>query len=118
MADHIRSAEAAEYRKLYFSARWRGPQGLRTLHLRAHPLCCMCEARGRVTAAAVVDHIKPHKGDPDLFFDPGNVQSLCSDHHDRTKQIEEKRGYVIGCDADGRPKAKDHPWNRKRPSPS
>ncbi len=46
-----------------------------------NPLCVECLAEGRVTAVQVVDHIVPHKGDVDLFWDRGNWQSLCKKHH-------------------------------------
>lgn len=72
----------------------------------------MCEAQGRITAATVVDHIKPHKGDQGLFWDRANWQALCKPHHDSTKQRAEQRGHAIGVDAAGRPLDPDHPWNR------
>ncbi len=51
--------------------------------LRAHPLCVMCEELdSRVTAATVVDHIIPHRGDKYLFWDSKNWRSLCRTHHD------------------------------------
>lgn len=40
----------------------------------------------------VVDHIKPHRGDPKLFWDPKNLQAVSKVWHDRTKQSLEKRG--------------------------
>jgi 5-methylcytosine-specific restriction protein A len=48
-----------------------------------HPLCVACHAEGRLTAATVVDHIVPHRGDRRLFWDRGNWQSLCKPCHDR-----------------------------------
>lgn len=60
--------------------------------LRKHPLCVMCQREGMVVAAAVVDHIKPHRGDKLLFWDSANWQPLCKWHHDSTKQAEERRG--------------------------
>ena len=60
--------------------------------LRAHPLCVMCEAEGRATAAKVVDHIVPHRGDMVLFWQRTNWQSLCTTHHSAHKQREEARG--------------------------
>jgi 5-methylcytosine-specific restriction protein A len=50
----------------------------------------MCKPR--LTIATVCDHKRPHKGDPDLFWSPTNLQSLCKLHHDSTKQSEEKSG--------------------------
>ncbi len=51
-------------------------------HIRNHPICVLCWLEGIVTPATVVDHIKPHRGDPKLFWDRNNWQSLCKRHHD------------------------------------
>ena len=61
-------------------------QKARAGFLRSHPLCVMCEAEGRVTAANVVDHKVPHRGDQTLFWDKANWQSLCKPHHDSDAQ--------------------------------
>lgn len=53
------------------------------------PLCVMCSAEGVTTAAEVVDHIKPHRGDQQLFWDQSNWQSLCKTHHDSDKARQE-----------------------------
>jgi 5-methylcytosine-specific restriction endonuclease McrA len=57
-----------------------------------------------VKAANVVDHIKPHRGDRHLFWDENNLQALCWNHHQSTKQKMEL-GYkaVKGYDKDGWP---------------
>lgn len=81
-----------------YGSRW---QRARLRFLREHPLCEMCEAKGRVTAAAVVDHRIPHRGDPVLFWDESNWSALCKPHHDSDKQMAEKSGRVrvaIGLD--------------------
>lgn len=75
--------------KLYTQRRWRK---LRARHLDQNQLCVMCKAEGRVTEAKVVDHIVPHRGDMNLFWDADNLQSLCKPHHDVTKQSLEKGG--------------------------
>lgn len=92
-----RSAEAEGWRKLYKTARWRT---LRLAQLSREPLCAMCQSRGIVKAAEVVDHRRPHKGSLDLFFDPSNVWSLCrTPCHDSIKQSWEKNDTVaIGAD--------------------
>jgi len=54
----------------------------------------MCLQLDNVEPATVVDHITPHKGDPNLFWSPDNLQSLCAPHHDRHKQLIE-RGHDI-----------------------
>nr|WP_233210020.1 HNH endonuclease [Comamonas sp. 26] len=51
----------------------------------------MCEAEGRVTAATVVDHVIPHRGDQSLFWRRSNWKPLCAIHHSRDKQREESR---------------------------
>jgi 5-methylcytosine-specific restriction protein A len=72
-----------------YGGRW---QRERLQYLRLHPLCIMCQAKGRVTAATVVDHIIPHKGDPVLMWDWNNWQALCKPHHDRDKQAIDRGG--------------------------
>lgn len=57
-----------------YDRRW---QDARELYLRQHPLCVMCLAEGRTTAARVVDHVVPHRGNQRLFWDETNWQSLC-----------------------------------------
>lgn len=51
--------------------------------LAQNPLCITCAGTGRVTAASVVDHITPHKGDMQLFWDTNNWQALCKTCHSR-----------------------------------
>jgi 5-methylcytosine-specific restriction protein A len=72
----------------------------------------MCLARGRTTAATVVDHKIPHKGDQVLFWDQANWQSLCADDHDRHKQQLERLGYSLTIGANGWPTDPNHPSNR------
>ena len=92
-----------------YGRRWRKA---RAAFLAEHPLCDYCEREGRITAANVVDHVQPHRGDPALFWDAENWQPLCKPHHDRTKQLEE-RGKIDGaCGIDGQPLSPAHPWNR------
>lgn len=60
----------------------------------------------------MVNHKTPHKGDPALFFDVDNTESVCKQDHDALIQREEARGYTIGSDISGRPVDPLHPWNR------
>ena len=69
-----------------YNYRW---QQARERFLRAHPLCLYCEREGRITAATVVDHRIPHRGDERLFWDESNWQALCAAHHSSEKQREE-----------------------------
>ena len=50
-------------------------------YLAHHPLCAGCERKGRVTPAAEVDHIVPHRGDWALFWAPENHQPMCKRCH-------------------------------------
>ena len=58
-------------------------------YLSAHPLCVRCMAEGRYTKASVVDHIRPHRGDRELFWDRENWQALCKRCHDRKTRTED-----------------------------
>jgi len=61
-----------------YNYRW---QEARRVYLAQHPLCVHCQAEGIIKAANEVDHIIPHKGDPQLFWDVSNWQPLCKSHH-------------------------------------
>jgi len=63
-----------------YGGRW---QKARETFLKRAPLCAECQRQGRVTLARIVDHVKPHKGDQDLFWDTSNWQPLCKPCHDR-----------------------------------
>lgn len=52
-------------------------------YLDHHPLCLLCQAKGLVTVATVVDHIVPHRGDSKLFWEKNNWQPLCETCHNR-----------------------------------
>jgi 5-methylcytosine-specific restriction enzyme A len=100
----------AKYKKLYHRAAW---ERIRRLHLRMHPLCAMCEAKGITTAAEVVHHVKPHKGDEWLFHF-GELQSLCKPCHDGPVQQSEKSGFRRDIGIDGWPLDAKHPALRNR----
>jgi 5-methylcytosine-specific restriction protein A len=63
-----------------YDRRWRKA---RSRFLALNPLCAKCLAVGRTTAATVVDHVKPHRGDKALFWDTTNWQALCTPHHNQ-----------------------------------
>lgn len=69
-----------------YGRRWRKA---RAAYLAAHPLCVMCEAEGVVEQATDLDHIRPHRGDMDLFWDPSNWQGLCERHHSAKTAAED-----------------------------
>ena len=71
--EEVRSAASRGY-----DARWRKA---RKRFLASHPLCAECMKDGRYEKATDVDHIVPHRGDPQLFWDESNWQALCHRHH-------------------------------------
>lgn len=83
--------------KWYKTANWAK---LRKCQLTREPLCRFCKRLGDINPANTVDHIKPHKGNMDLFFDRNNLQSLCKTCHSSIKQKIEKSG-DFGCDTSG-----------------
>lgn len=83
-------------------------------YLRKHPLCAMCEQIDHATPATVVDHITPHRGDMQLFWDRENWQGLCKPCHDRHKSRQERGGRLAGCDVNGNPLDQSHHWNEAK----
>lgn len=77
-------AKDKDYRRLIHKNRW---VKLRRAKLTANPLCEDCFARGVITPATVVHHIKPVEdaltfADKEaLMFDPHNLRSLCEACH-------------------------------------
>lgn len=95
-----RSAEAAEYRKLYKTARW---QHFREYYLTVHPLCVNCLFLEIVEPATVVHHADGgHKGDVQKFWD-GPFEALCKECHDRHGQREDRGEKTIHFGSDGWP---------------
>lgn len=73
----------SQFHYLYNSRKWRKR---RAVQLMSQPLCEMClRIGGRVKEATVADHVIPHKGDLNLFYN-GKLQSLCDDCHNRFKK--------------------------------
>jgi 5-methylcytosine-specific restriction protein A len=106
-----RSNKVRAYRKWYFTARWRA---LRAAQLKEYPFCIYCLQAGARTVAVVADHTVRHDGNPELFWDPQNLTSLCKQHHDASKQREEHRGYSSAIDETGWPTDSRHPANSGR----
>ena len=103
-----RSPEAIAWRKLYKSRAWTNG---RLIFLASNPLCERCLNAGRTTAATVVNHRTPHKGDVVLFFDQDNWEATCKPCHDRDIATEERRGYSDRIGIDGWPVDDRHPVN-------
>ncbi len=69
-----------------YNKRW---QTVSKSYLNNHPFCVRCLQEGKYTPATVVDHIKPHKGNKNLFWDKNNWQSLCKSCHDKKTATED-----------------------------
>ena len=78
---------------------------------------------GERVQAQVVDHIVPHRGDKELFWDKNNWQALCfSCHSSKTATMDgggyNKRvltdGVMRGCKPNGEPADPNHHWNKKK----
>jgi 5-methylcytosine-specific restriction protein A len=95
-----RSPQAQAYHRWYYTKEWRA---LRRDQLEAEPLCRFCRAAGRGSPANTADHVIPHRGNPDLFFDPANLQSLCGIHHGEKQRIECGLKARVPIGADGYP---------------
>lgn len=100
----------SQHKALYNTAAWKRK---RLAQLAAQPLCAMCEAQGRVTAATIADHVVPHRGCLVLFYH-GLLQSLCKRCHDGAKQQQELRGQLRGGDLNGYPMDASHHWAQPR----
>jgi 5-methylcytosine-specific restriction enzyme A len=77
-----------EAKKLY-GYRW---QKASKRFLAANPLCLECKKKGKLKASKVTDHIVPHKGNKELFWDINNWQPLCVSCHNR-KTAKEDGGF-------------------------
>ena len=85
----------------YANRKWRS---LADAWVRQYPICVLCLVHGQVNMGVneyhskqqrnlIVDHIEPHRGDVDLFWDQDNLETLCRyPCHDKDKQGHEARG--------------------------
>lgn len=83
-----------DWRGLYDTARWRD---LRLQVLQRDLYVCQATGVmliGRYPApnSPVVDHIKPHRGNPALFWDIDNLRAVSKAWHDSVKQSMERGG--------------------------
>lgn len=75
-----------------YGSKWRRA---RLHHLQVNPLCSACDAIGRVTAGAVIDHKVAHRGNMALFWDRTNWQTMCKRCHDAKREADELEYRVI-----------------------
>lgn len=78
--DHTKKYQRASAYERGYTSKWRR---LSKLYLKSHPLCAECQRHGKVTVAAVVDHIVPHRGNAQLMWSESNWQSLCKPCHNK-----------------------------------
>jgi 5-methylcytosine-specific restriction protein A len=101
------------WQHLYASHRWRRASE----RFRASPegaLCIDCRARGVITPSAITDHIVPHCGNLDLFWDPRNFAPRCWGCHSAKTRSDQTGKPRRGCDQDGVPLDRNHHWHRER----
>ena len=108
---HLKAAAKKSYEKTRETAtargythRWRKAS---KAYLARNPLCVKCQEFGNVTPATVTDHIVPHKGDADLFWNPGNWQALCKRCHN-IKTATEDGGFGRWYESDERTQKKSY----------
>lgn len=98
----------------YNTARW---QRLRKAKLSVEPLCQACKARGKLTSADTVDHVKPINdgGDPFPSFD--GLMSMCARCHNEKTAANDRQNSkpfarrIKGFDADGNPVDPGDDWH-------
>lgn len=84
---HSRTAETG--RAWYSLARWRRLRW--SVLTRDLFTCTRCGRLEGDTSKLVADHIRPHCGDPVLFWDDANLTTLCASCHSGAKQRSERR---------------------------
>jgi 5-methylcytosine-specific restriction protein A len=72
-------------KRLYDQRAWRDAS---RAFLRQHPLCVECERQRVIRLAVHVDHVTPHRGDVDAFWNRENWQALCSHCHGQKTRRE------------------------------
>ncbi|MBP0439598.1 HNH endonuclease [Tianweitania sediminis] len=91
--ERLRARDRSQaWRAWYGTARW---QKLReSVWIRDGLVCqqtgILCIGKYPADNSPVADHIIAHRGDPELFWDPANIQTVSKGYHDRTKQSQER----------------------------
>jgi 5-methylcytosine-specific restriction endonuclease McrA len=85
-------AQASPWREWYKTARW---QALRRPVLQRDLYTCqrtgiLLTGKHPAPNSPVVDHIKPHRGDPELFWSEANLMAVSKAYHDSEKQRQEQ----------------------------
>lgn len=84
--------DAAPWRAWYRSARWRALrlEVLRRAGWQCEQTGVMLVGKHPAPNSPVIDHIKPHRGDPERFWDSDNLQAVAKEWHDGEKQRQER----------------------------
>jgi 5-methylcytosine-specific restriction protein A len=82
------------WRKWYNTKRWLDMRQarLKLSKWRCEQTGALLIGRVHEPNSPVLDHIIPHRGDPDLFWDVDNVQIVAKAWHDKEKQKQELAG--------------------------
>lgn len=91
-ADRQRN-DRAPWRAWYHTKRW---EDLRLeVFVRDRFVCqrtgVLCVGKHPAPNSPVANHIRPHRGDPALFWDPDNIETVTKQIHDSEIQSEEQR---------------------------
>lgn len=83
---------SAPWKSWYKTARWRK---LRAEVLLRDAYICqrtgqLCSGKHPAPNSPVVNHRRPHRGDPVLFWDPDNLETVTKEVHDGAIQAEEQ----------------------------
>ncbi len=87
-------ATAERSRNWYRTPRWKV---MAKQQLAVEPCCRLCRSEGLLVQASIVDHVVPHRGDEQAFFNSANLQSLCRRHsniktaHEVAQRYDRKR---------------------------
>lgn len=77
---------APPVKRFYDTKRWKDLR-LNALQTRGG-LCEHCLLFNIITPATDVDHVTPHRNNPDLFFNKDNLQLLCAECHSKKTASE------------------------------
>ncbi len=78
--------------KYPLSEKWRKTKRYliaRKAFLSENKMCVICARYAKIEPAIVLDHDRPHRDDPDLFWGVDNWQALCNYHHDQKTATED-----------------------------
>jgi 5-methylcytosine-specific restriction protein A len=81
------------YHSLYQTYKWKKTS---REFLKENPFCVLCGAKSEIT-----DHIIPHKGNEEIFYNKNNLQALCWKCHSK-KTLQENNFFQtaltgMGC---------------------